>query len=97
LYRVFGISIDLLYIVFWAIVDVIKLLALGAPLALFVLYIPTFAQEVEPPTTLTNTTRDDPQLNANDRQEPELERLSEKHIYRVLFRWPQTTLNEQGA
>jgi hypothetical protein len=77
-------------------VDVIKHLALAAPLALIVLFLPAFAQEIEPPANLTNAMQDNLQLNATGGK-PELEQLSEKGIYRVLFRWPQATLNAQGG
>jgi len=76
----------------------IKHVALAAPLALMVLFLPAFAQEeVEPSATLKNATQDDLQLNAPGDGEPMLEQVSEKGIYRVLFRWPQVTLNPQGA
>jgi hypothetical protein len=77
-------------------IDMIRNLALAAPLALIVLLMPAFAQEVEPPATLKNATQDDLQLNATG-GEPVLEQMSDKGIYRVLFRWPQDTLNPQGA
>jgi hypothetical protein len=87
-----------LYIVFWSIMTVIRHFALAAPLALLLLFIPAFGQEeIEPRATLKNGTQDDPALNATGTEEPILEELSDKGIYRVQFRWPQVTLNEQGA
>jgi hypothetical protein len=76
---------------------VIRYLALAASMALLVLFVPAFGQELEPPTTLNNATQDDPQLNATGTEAPVLEQMSEKGIYLVQLRWPQVTLNEQGA
>jgi hypothetical protein len=73
----------------------LKHLALAAPLALIISFLPAFAQE-EPPIT-PNTTQGGPQLNATGGGEPMLEQTSEKGIYRVLLRWPQDTLNPQAG
>ncbi|HEX7032346.1 MAG TPA: hypothetical protein VF172_05045 [Nitrososphaera sp.] len=62
-----------------------------------VLFAPAFGQEIEPRATLGNATEDDPQLNATGTELPVLEQMSEKGIYLVQLRWPQVTLNEQGA
>lgn len=69
---------------------IIRHLALAAPLALIVLFIPAFAQEdlVEPRGTLKNTTEGG-LLNATGSDEPLLEQTSEKGIYLVEIRWPQ--------
>ncbi|MEW6603481.1 MAG: hypothetical protein AB1351_02195 [Thermoproteota archaeon] len=64
---------------------------------LLILFIPAFGQEIEPRATLKNATGDDPQLNATGTESPVLEQMSEKGIYLVQLRWPQVTLNEQGA
>lgn len=75
----------------------IKHLALAASVTLLVLFIPAFGQEIEPRATLKNATEDDPQLNGTGAEAPVLEQMSEKGIYLVQLRWPQVTLNEQGA
>lgn len=67
----------------------IKHLALVAPLALIVLFLPAFAQEPG------NATQNDLQLDTPSGV-PMLEQISEKGIYRVLLRWPQETLNPQA-
>lgn len=71
----------------------IKHLALAAPLALILMFIPVSGQEIGPSSPLSNVTEDNLRLNATGTEEPMLEELSEKGIYRVQFRWPQTTLN----
>ena len=55
-----------------------KQLALAAPLALILLFLPAFAQE-------ENATQNNLQLEAPG-GEPELEQMSEKGTYRVLLR-----------
>ncbi len=63
-----------------------------------ILFSPVFgAQEIEPRATLGNATEDDPQLNASGTDLPVLEQMSEKGTYLVQLRWPQVTLDEQGA
>jgi hypothetical protein len=71
----------------------IKQVALAAPLALIILFLPAFAQEE--PTITPNVTQQG-QLNATGDGEPVLEQVSEKGIYRVLLRWPQP-LNPQAG
>lgn len=77
----------------------IRHVALAAPLALIILFIPAYAQEqeIEPRATLKNATEGDLRLEATEGGLPELEQMSDKGIYRVLFRWPEVTLNPQGA
>ncbi len=73
-------------------------LATSMTLLLPVLFAPAFGgQEIEPRATLGNATEDDPELNASGTDLPVLEQMSEKGIYLVQLRWPQVTLNEQGA
>ena len=76
-------------------VCVIKLLALAAPLVLIVLFVPVFAQEIEPPANLTGAKPQNLTLSAPS-GEPLLEQLSEKGTYRVQLRWAQDTLDTQG-
>jgi hypothetical protein len=59
-------------------------------------FLPAFAQKVAPEATLKNDTKD-LQLNATGNGVPILKQVSEKGIYRVLLKWPQVTLNPQGA
>lgn len=68
----------------------IRHLALAAPLALIVLFLPAFAQG---PDNATNGL----QLNATGNGEPMLQQMSEKGIYRVLLRSPEDVLTPQGA
>lgn len=67
-----------------------KYLLLLVPLALFVLVIPAFAQ------SLDNRTNYDIQVNATT-GEPVLEQISDKGIYRVLFKWPTQVSNSEGG
>ena len=61
--------------------------ALIAPMALLLLFLPAFAQE--------NDTQGDLELDAPG-SEPVLEQLSEKGIYNVLLRWPQGPASQGG-
>lgn len=100
MYRAFGTIIAALYIVFWAILGVIRyyLAFVASTMTLLVLFAHVaFGQELEPPSTLNNATEDDPQLDATGTESPVIEQMSEKGLYLVQLRWPQVTLNEQGA
>jgi hypothetical protein len=68
----------------------IRHFALAAPLTLIALFLPAFAQA---PDNATHGL----QLNATGNEEPLLEQMSEKGIYRVLLRSPQAVLTPQGA
>lgn len=76
-------------------VDVIKQLALAAPLALILLFVPAFGQEIEPSANLTGATPENLTLSAPG-DEPMLEQMSEKGIYGVQLRWAQDTLDPQS-
>jgi hypothetical protein len=76
-------------------VFMIRQLALAAPMALILLFVPAFGQEIEPPANLTNSTQESPRLDAPG-DEPLLEQLSEKGTYRVQLRWAQDALDPQG-
>ena len=59
-----------------------KQLALVAPLAILLLFLPAFAQK-------ENMTQDSLQLQAPGDEEPVLEQMSDKATYLVQLRWPQ--------
>ncbi|HEU4606149.1 MAG TPA: hypothetical protein VFS46_07925 [Nitrososphaera sp.] len=59
-----------------------KQLALAAPLAMILLFLPAFAQE-------ENATQGSLRLQVPDDGEPVLEQMSEKGTYLVQLRWPQ--------
>ena len=61
---------------------------------MIVLFLPAFAQDN---ATLNNATQGELQPNATGDEEPVLEQVSEKGIYKVLLRRPQDALNPQGA
>jgi len=65
----------------------VKPVALIAPMALLLIFLPAFAQE--------NEIKDDLELDAPG-DEPVLEQLSEKGIYNVLLRWPQDPVSGGG-
>jgi hypothetical protein len=80
-----------LYILFWLIVDVAKhYYPLGVAALAFIiaasLLPPSFAQQ-------DNST----QLNATSTDVPVLEQISEKGIYRVELKWPQTITDVEDA
>jgi hypothetical protein len=70
--------------------DLIKYFASIVVISLFLFFMPAFAQETD------NSTRYDFQANQTS-GEPVLEQLSDKGIYRVLFKWPTQVLNTQGG
>ena len=89
--RVLEKSLNPLYILFWLIVDVAKhYYPLGAAALAFIiaasLLPPSFAQQ-------DNST----QLNATSTDVPVLEQISEKGIYRVELKWPQTITDVEDA
>lgn len=65
-------------------------LLLLLPLSLIALVIPAFAQSQD------NKTQYDIQVNSTS-GEPVLEQISEKGIYKVLFKWPIQVSNEEGG
>lgn len=67
----------------------IKLLAVVIPLALLVIFVPAFAQLIEPRGTLKNGTENDLLMNSTGSELPVLEQTSEKGIYLVQLSWPQ--------
>src|ERR687896_2457626 len=89
--RVLEKSLNPLYILFWLIVDVAKhYYPVGAAALAFIiaasLLPPSFAQQ-------DNST----QLNATSTDVPVLEQISDKGIYRVELKWPQTITDVEDA
>jgi hypothetical protein len=78
------------YIVFWQIVHMKEYLLLLLPLSVMALVIPAFAQGSD------NRTQYDIQANSTS-GEPVLEQISEKGIYKVLFKWPTQISNQEGG
>jgi len=70
--------------------ELIKYLAPMVVFSVFVFFMPAYAQQPN------NSTQYDFQANQTS-GEPMLEKVSDKGIYRVLFRWPSQFLNTQGG
>lgn len=72
-----------------------ELMTYSMPVVAFfflIMLTPAFAQEIENSNSTQNAFQVDDASG-----EPELEQVSEKGIYRVLFRWPTQVLNPQGG
>jgi hypothetical protein len=86
--------LDPLYILFWLIVDVTKqyfLLGIAAALVFVT------AVSLMPPSPLFAQQDNATQLNTTSTDIPVLEQVSEKGIYRVQLKWPQTVSDVENA